>query len=263
MPKVDFKKIEKMAGLGKADLHVHLVNNTPEQFLDYIENKTDLDVVAVTGHDNILDALSVQKIAQQNQSKVDIIVGEEITTKEGHILGLFLKKLIIPDMSVKETIDAIHEQGGIAIAAHPFQAMPFRRPGVVLMDGIGLKSLMKNGKYLDGIEVVNATPTLKDENLMAGLINRTYLLKAETGSSDAHILEAIGRGYTVFKGKNAQELRKAIELRQTQAIYGGWSFYILLKYFFFFVPEAWRIAMYNLIQVFKGKKSEKKKRFHS
>jgi len=130
------------------------------------------------------------------------------------------------------------------------------------MDGIGLKSLMKNGKNLDAIEIVNATPTLSDENLRASLLNKTVLLKAETGSSDAHILEAIGSGYTVFKGKTALDLKKAIEMRQTQAIYKGWNVYVLIKYFFFFVPEAWRIGIYNLTQIFKRKKI-KKTRFHS
>lgn len=261
MAKVDLAKIEKLAGLGKADLHIHLANNTPQQFLDFVEFKTDLDVVAITGHDNIEDALVVKKLAKEQGSRVDIIVGEEITTQDGHILGLFLNQAIEPHLSVEETIEKIHSQNGIAIVAHPFQAMPLRRPGVVLMDGIGLKSLIKNSKYIDAIEVVNATPTLKDENLMASLINKTMLLKAEVGGSDAHILEAIGRGYTAFKGKTAQDLRKAIEMRQTQAIYKGWTFFILIKYFFFFVPEAWRIAIYNFLQAVKFKKP-KKARFH-
>ena len=262
MAKTSLEKIEQMAGLGKADLHVHLVNTTPQEFLNYIENKTDLNVVAVTGHDNITDGLSVQKLAQEKNSKIEIIVGEEITTQDGHIVGLFLTQVVEPHLSVEETIEKIHSQGGLAVAAHPFQAMPLRRPGVVLMDGIGLKSLMKNGKNLDAIEIVNATPTLRDENLTASLLNKTILLKAETGSSDAHILQAIGQGYTVFKGKTALDLKKAIELCQTQAIYKGWSFYILVKYFFFFVPEAWRIGVYNLTQIFKRKK-QKKTRFHS
>lgn len=264
MAKVNLEKIEKTAGLGKADLHVHLVNSTPEEFLNYIETKTDLNVVAVTGHDNIEDGLAVQREAKKKGSQIDIIVGEEITAKEGHILGLFLYEAIEPHLSVRETIKKIHSQGGIAIAAHPFQIMFLRRPRTVLMDGIGLGCLLKDGRFLDAIETVNATPTLKDENLQASLINKTVLLKAETGSSDAHILEAIGQGYTVFKGKTAKDLRLAIETRQTQAIYKGWNFYVLIKYFFFFVPEAWRIAVYNFARIIRReKRSSHKKRFHS
>ncbi|MDD5739116.1 MAG: PHP-associated domain-containing protein [Candidatus Pacebacteria bacterium] len=250
MSKVSLKKIEKIAGLSKADLHVHLVDGDPDDLLNYVQEKTDLNVIALTDHDSIDNALKVKKAWLGMGYRFDLIIGEEINSTEGHIVGLFLNKTIEPHLPVQETIRQIHEQGGLAIAAHPFQAMSFRRPGVVLMDGIGLKSLLKFGKQLDGIEVVNATPTLKDENLRASLVNKTILLKAEIGSSDAHIPEAICRGYTVFKGKNAQDLRKAINLCQTQAIYNGWSFFALIKYFFFFLPEGLRIAGYNLTHIF-------------
>lgn len=251
MAKVSLKKIEQIAGLGKADLHAHLIETDPKVFLDYVQEKTDLDVIALTDHDSIDNALRVKEAWQGKGYRFDLIVGEEINSIEGHIVGLFLNKTVESHLSIQETIKQIHEQGGLAIAAHPFQAMSFRRPGVVLMDGIGLKSLLKFGKQLDGIEVVNATPTLKDENLRASLINKTVLLKAEIGSSDAHILEAIGTGYTVFKGKNVQDLRRTIALCQTQAIYSGWSFFIVVKYFFFFLPEALRIAVYNLRHIFR------------
>jgi len=251
--KIDLKKIEQIAGLGKADLHVHLIESDPVELLNYVQEKTDLDVIALTDHDSIDNALKVKQAWQGMGYRFDLIVGEEINSIEGHIVGLFLNKTIASNLPVEETIRQIHEQGGLAIAAHPFQSMSIRRPGVVLMDGIGLKTLLKFGKQLDGIEVVNATPTLKDENLRASLINKTVLLKAEIGSSDAHIPQAIGRAYTAFKGRTAQDLRKAILLCQTQAIYSGWSFFILIKYFFFFVPEAWRIAVYNITHIFRKK----------
>ncbi|MFH0739799.1 MAG: PHP-associated domain-containing protein [bacterium] len=253
MAKISLKKIEEMAGLGKADLHVHLIERDPKELLSYIEEKTDLDVVALTDHDSIDNALKVKKAWQGMGYRFDLIVGEEINSQEGHIVGLFLNKTIESHQTVQETIRQIHEQGGLAIAAHPFQAMSIRRPGVVLMDGIGLKPLLKFGKQLDGIEVVNATPTLKDENLRASLINKTILLKSEIGSSDAHIPEAIGTGYTIFKGKNSDDLRKAILLGQTQAIYHGWKLFTLIKYAFFFLPEALRIAAYNLTHIFRKK----------
>lgn len=252
--KIDLKKIEEVAGLGKADLHVHLIEGDPVELLDYVQEKTDLSAIALTDHDSIDNALKVKKDWQGMGYRFDFIVGEEINSKEGHIVGLFLNKTIEPHLSVQETIKQIHEQGGIAIAAHPFQTMSIRRPGVVLMDGIGLKALLKFGKQLDGIEVVNATPTLRDENIRASLINKTYLLKAEIGSSDAHIPEAIGRGYTVFKGRTSQDLKKSILLAQTQAIYDGWTLFALLKYGFFFLPEAWRIVAYNLTHLWSTNK---------
>ncbi|PJE69126.1 phosphotransferase [Candidatus Shapirobacteria bacterium CG10_big_fil_rev_8_21_14_0_10_38_14] len=253
MAKISLKKIEQMAGLSKADLHVHLIEGDPEELLSYVQEKTDLNVIAITDHDSIESALKVKQAWQGMGYRFDLIVGEEINSAEGHIVGLFLNKTIASNLPIEETIRQIHAQGGLAIAAHPFQSMSIRRPGVVLMDGIGFLTLLKFGRQLDGIEVVNATPTLKDENLQASLINKTVLLKAEIGSSDAHIPEAIGRGYTVFKGKNSQDLRKAIILCQTQAIYSGWNLFALIKYFFFFLPEALRIAAYNLTHPFVKK----------
>ncbi|MDD4989707.1 MAG: PHP-associated domain-containing protein [Candidatus Pacebacteria bacterium] len=249
MAKESLKKIEQIAGLGKADLHVHLINSKPEELLDYVQNKTDLDVIAITDHDSIENALRVKEEWQGMGYRFEIIVGEEIAAKEGHVVGIFLKETVPSNLTVHETTQKIHEQGGLAIAAHPFQSMPMRRPKVVLMDGIGLKCLLKEGKNFDAIEVVNATPTLADENLRASILNKTILLKAEVGSSDAHIPEVIGKGYTVFKGKTAADLRRAIEMGQTQAIRDHWNLTTLLKYGFFFLPEGLRIAFYNLTHI--------------
>jgi len=251
MAQVSLKKIEKMAGLGKADLHVHLIDSDPQDLLDYVQEKTDLDIIAITDHDSIESALKVKREWQGMGYRFEVIIGEEIAAKEGHVLGIFLKETVPSGLTVHETIQKIHEQGGLAIAAHPFQAMPLRRPDVVLMDGIGLRCLLREGKNFDAVEVVNATPTLSDENLRASLLNKTILLKAEVGSSDAHIPEVIGKGYTVFKGKTSQDLRRAIELGQTQAIRDHWNLTTLIKYTFFFLPEGLRIAAYNLRHIFK------------
>lgn len=253
MPKPSLKKIEEIAGLSKADLHIHLIDVAPERLLNYVQEKTDLNVIAITDHDSIENALEVQKAAEAKNYRFEVIVGEEISTKEGHIVGIFLKETIPAGFSAAQTIRMIHSQGGLAIAPHPFQAMPLRRPDTTLMDGIGLKALLSVGWMLDAIEVVNATPTLSDENLRASLLNKTVLLKAEIGSSDAHIPEAIGKGYTVFKGRTAADLRKAIELCQTQAIHGHWNLMTLIKYAFFFLPEGLRIAVYNIRHIFKRK----------
>lgn len=256
MSNISLKKIEKIAHLSKADLHIHLAKSLPEDLLEYVENKTDLNVIAITDHDSIENALKVKDAAGGKGYRFEIIVGEEISTKGGHILGIFLKETVRPGLSVTETIAKIHEQGGLAIAAHPFMSMPYRRPpDTVLMDGIGFKCLMKEGKNLDGIEIVNATPTLADENLRAALLSRTVLLKAEIGSSDAHIPDAIGRGYTVFQGKTAEDLKKAIALCQTQAICGSWTLMALIKYFFFFLPEVLRIGFYNFRHIFTKDKN--------
>ena len=252
------KDIEKLKKLGKADLHMHSCHSdgrpTILEILEYVENKTDLDVIAITDHNTMDGAFEAAELITKKQYRFELILGEEVSSKEGHILSLFLTKPIKAGMSAHNTIKAVREQGGIAIAAHPFEHMRYRLPNDLTMDGVGLMTLLVEKKGWHGIEIVNATPTLGAENLRAAFINRTVLLKAETGSSDAHIVEAIGKGYTLFEGKTAMELRHAIAHHQTQAMNVKWNFYALFRYAFFFIPVGLRLFFFTL---FHGKSPKK------
>ena len=237
--------------IGKADIHIHsnFSDGAPgiTEILDYIEDKTDLDVVAITDHDTIEGALLAKDLVESSKYRFDFIVGEEVTSKSGHILGLFLTEKVEPGQTTEDTIKAIKKQGGIAIASHPFQHTNFKDDTHATMDGIGAKELLKNKNNLDGVEVVNATPTLDSENLSASILNRTVLFLAETGSSDAHILDAIGKGYTTFEGDSAEEFKKAILTDQTIAIHDKWTFSALMKYLFFFIPVGFRLALHTIV----------------
>jgi predicted metal-dependent phosphoesterase TrpH len=243
--KFKFRTIEKFAHLGKADFHIHsnYSDGKPgiEEIIQYVEEKTDLDIIAITDHDTIEGAVRAREIVENGKYRFDLIVGEEISTTNGHILGLFLSEKIEPGQSVEATIREIHRQSGIAIATHPFIHVKYDHEKMYTMDGIGAGKLYENRFILDGVEIVNATPTLTDENLGATAMNRTLLRLTETGSSDAHILEAIGKGYTVFQGKTAEDLKEAIKKHQTQAIYGHWTLLALIKYLYFFIPIGARI----------------------
>lgn len=244
-------KIEDWIKLSKADLHIHTKFSDGKEevlnLLDYIEDKTNVDCIAITDHDTIEGALEAAKLAQKKKYRFDIIIGEEVSSQEGHILGLFLKKTIPSGLPAHQVLAEIHAQGGLAIAAHPFESTRFKNPNMITMDGVGAATLLKERHHFDGIEVVNATPTLGDENLKASTLNKTLLGLAETGSSDAHIKEAVGRGYTLYEGKTAKDLRKAILHHQTQAIHADWTLFVLLKYLFFFIPHGFRIALNTLV----------------
>lgn len=254
------QKIEKYSHLGKADLHIHSDHSdgrpSISQIIDYVEYKTNLDIIAITDHDTIAGALEAKKIISSGKYRFDVIVGEEVSTKEGHLVGLFLKNKIAPGMSIPETIKEIRRQNGVVVAVHPFQHTRFRNPKMVVMDGMGIVNLIKEKNNLDAVEIVNATPTLSEENLSADFINSTLVLKAELGSSDAHILEAIGMGYTLFEGRTSGDLRREIGQAQTRAMHKKWAAMALLKYFFFFIPKGFRLAIYTL---FHGR-TEKKHR---
>lgn len=255
MAKKGLRKIEELQGLGKADYHIHTNYSdgrpTVREVLEYVQNNTDLDVIAICDHDTLEGALEAKELMKEKKYRFELIIGEEITTKEGHIVGLFLKEEIPAGLSAKDTIEAIKSQGGIAIAAHPFERTSWNNADRPMMNGVGLKTLMAIGNQFDGIEIVNATPTLADENLRASLLNKTVLMQAETGGSDAHIVEAIGMGYTLFEGKTARNFRWAIRHHQTRAMYAKWTLLALIQYGFFFFPMGLRMLINTIIH---GKK---------
>jgi len=244
------QKIEDWIRLSKADFHIHSNYSdgqaTIEEILEYTQIHTDLNCLAITDHDTIEGALKAQKMAEKENYHFDVIVGEEVSTLEGHILALFIHKPIPAGLSAQETIKRIKIQGGLAIASHPFEHTKFKNPHMVTMTGIGGETLFELRHQLDGVEIVNATPTLRDENLKAATLNKTLLGLAETGSSDAHILEAIGKGYTLYEGETASDLKTALINHQTQAMYTRWTVLALIKYLFFFIPVGFRLLIYNL-----------------
>lgn len=242
---------QQLGNLSKADLHIHSnfsdAYPTIEEILEYVEEKTDLSVIAITDHDTIDGALYAKELAKKSKLRFEIIVGEEVSSKEGHILALFIKECIPPSLSAHETIKKIHAQGGIAIPAHPFFHSRMNNRKTIWADGIGAIALLHEKDNIDGIETVNATPTFGQENLRAKYINRTLILKSEIGSSDAHITNAIGKGYTLFEGKTAKDLREAIETHQTQAVNDRWDVLGLGRYAYFFWPRGLRVAINTMI----------------
>lgn len=103
----------------KVDLHTHTCysydNFTPMDKTIAAIKRSGIDCVAVTDHNQIAGALKMQKIAP-----FKVIVGEEIFSAEGEIIGLFLKERIPRGLSARETIRRIREQGGLTYLPHPF-----------------------------------------------------------------------------------------------------------------------------------------------
>src|ERR1041385_7118057 len=93
---------------------------SPGAVVDHVTMLGGLDVIAVTDHDTIEGALRARECAARRPDAPHVIVGEEVSSRHGHILGLFLEKRVRPGLSAAATIAAIHDQGGLAVAAHPF-----------------------------------------------------------------------------------------------------------------------------------------------
>jgi len=184
---------------------------TPQELVDHTSRRGSLNVIAVTDHDTIEGALRARGHAAK-RARLHVIVGEEVSSRDGHIVALYLERRIRPGMSAAATVDAIHDQGGLAIAVHPFwRTERVARNGRV--HGVGWLAAELD---FDAIEVENATPGFYVFNQLAHRLN-LGLGAAELGSSDAHILDAVGRAYTEFPGKTPEALRTAIESGATTA----------------------------------------------
>jgi hypothetical protein len=206
-----------MNKISKADIHIHTTFsdglNEPEDVVNYVVSHTDLSVIAITDHNTIDGARSAYAYWQKHRAEFDgleIIKGVEISSSDGHILGLFLEEDIPRNMSPADTVAAIHEQGGLAIAAHPFtHLLPFTD-----FHGIGRRIAHLP---LDGVEERSSVPTEIYANVMTAVYNRRHANHATLGSSDAHYLTMIGKTYTLFSGQTARDFRQAVEQKQVKA----------------------------------------------
>jgi predicted metal-dependent phosphoesterase TrpH len=203
-----------MPSRGRADLHMHTTESdgwpSPHELVDHAR-AAGLHVIAVTDHDTIEGALRAAEHAGSS-NRTHVIIGEEVSSRDGHIVGLFLERVVRPGMSAAGTVNAIHEQGGLAVAVHPFWRTQRRARGGPV-HGVGWLAAKLD---FDAIEVENATPGFYLFNQLARRLS-VGLEAAEVGGSDAHILDAVGRAYTEFPGRTPAALRAAIEAGTTAA----------------------------------------------
>jgi predicted metal-dependent phosphoesterase TrpH len=200
---------------GRADLHIHsLASDGTASVIEILERAAGpagLDVIALTDHERIDSALAARELAQDRGLALEVIVGEEISTLGGHLLGLFLTERIRPWRSLRNTIAAIHDQDGLAIPAHPLFPYPLCAQAPVLRR---LLADPDRAVHPDGLEAFNPTALGRAGRRVAEFIAANGL--AGIGSSDAHALESIGQGYTTFPGRSADDLRVAILAGQTR-----------------------------------------------
>jgi len=203
-------------------MHLHTLysDGTMEvqALLDHVERHTDLDLVAVTDHERIDGALRAVELHAAGEYHFGLVVGEEITTRRGHLLALFLTERVPALRPLEETIERVHAQGGIAIAAHPMAP---------LTPSLGRRSLLRLHHDPDVRHRLDAIEMLKPTAGRARRPHRQALNElmelAAVGNSDAHVLEHIGTGWTWFPGSSAEDYRKAIRERTTEAEGEYWT----------------------------------------
>ena len=166
----------------KADLHIHTAYS-PDSITSLQQviarcREAEINCVAVTDHNTILGALKLKEMAE-----FTVIVGEEIKTRSGEIIGYFLSEEIPARLSAEETVHRIKDQGGLVCIPHPFDRL--RR------SAIRCETLQTLLPYIDIIEVFNSRVLLSKDNLSARIFAATNELLGSAGS-DAHVASEIG-----------------------------------------------------------------------
>ncbi|MBS7624144.1 MAG: CehA/McbA family metallohydrolase [Candidatus Bathyarchaeia archaeon] len=181
----------------KIDLHVHTRYSsdssiTPKDLVIQARMK-GLNGIAVTDHDTIEGAMKIVRMIESPRGdnrlgNLIAIPGIEVSTRQGHLLGLNVTMSIPRGLDVEEAIERIHDAGGVAVAAHPW---------ILFKRGIGLDSkILSYG--LDAIEVMNSSafPFWLSARKCREFARRHNL--PQTAGSDSHIPETIGLAYTII-----------------------------------------------------------------
>ena len=170
----------------KVDMHQHSEyspdSRTPLRVQAAAIKAAGLHVVCSTDHNTIEGALRLRELADGFR----VIVGEEVSTRDGEIIGLFLEKAIPRDLSAEETIARIHDQGGLVSVPHPFSRNRLYH--------LRRSVLERVWKDVDCIEVFNAREAFTQDNLRAAAFAKEKELPGAVGS-DAHRASEIGRAF--------------------------------------------------------------------
>ncbi len=173
-------------GTVRADLHMHTMwsgdsTTTPDEFVAAVA-ASGLDVVCVTDHNAIAGAVELGDLVDAR-----VIVGEELRTAAGELIGLFLTERIPIGIGHVDAAKAIRGQGGVVYIPHPFDPMRRNLSEVALYE-------LAEADLIDAVEVLNAKTSL------ASLNRRAVEFAAEFGivggaGSDGHVPGAFGAAY--------------------------------------------------------------------
>jgi len=182
----------------KIDLHVHTEfspdgKTTLNEAIAYAKRRS-LQGIAICDHNTVEGAL---RLAGKAKGFI-VIVGQEVLTSNGHMLALNITKPVQGGLSPEETTRLIHEDGGLAVMAHP----------AVLVKGTSWRRLDRNTKY-DAVEVINsAALPFSASKFMATRYAENMSLPKVAGS-DSHVPRLIGCAYTQIE--SGPELESIVE----------------------------------------------------
>ena len=166
----------------RVELHAHTVASKdslvrPERLIRHCE-KIGIDKIAITDHNEIQGALAARDLAPDR-----VIVGEEIETTQGELIGYFMREWIPPGLTPKSAIERLRAQGAVISVAHPFDTIRSKHWKE--------EDLLAIVPDIDAIEVFNARCLRNQPNQQAENFAQQHGLLATVGS-DAHSLVEVG-----------------------------------------------------------------------
>jgi predicted metal-dependent phosphoesterase TrpH len=206
------------------DLHTHSRASfdslaSPAKMMDKAV-RLGLTHLAITDHERIDGA---QAAAAAAPAGLQVIVGEEVRSADGDLLGLFLREAVPPGLSAAETAAAIREQGGLVGLPHPFDS--FRSSGGSKA-GQAERQLEELAALVDYVEIHNAR-AYRDANPAAGAFAQRHALPG-VASSDAHSVLEVGVASTVLPGAFTTASELLTLLPRAQIMPGRASYYVRL-----------------------------------
>jgi predicted metal-dependent phosphoesterase TrpH len=194
----------------RLDLHIHSEyspdsRSSIEAILKRAQ-EAGLDGIAITDHNSVQSFFVASKLAEDLGIDLIIVPGAEISTSEGHLIALGIRNLLPSGLSAVDTIEHAHDNGGIAVAPHPYAF--FRK---------GIRNLQ--AKRLDAVETYNSKHLFGFSKYLANRSARKLNLGV-TGGSDSHKVETIGFGYTevnIADGADVADIIQAIKSCRSQA----------------------------------------------
>ncbi len=193
---------ERKTGFIRVELHMHTHASKdslikPERLLGYCD-QIGLDRIAITDHNVIEGAFEARDIAPEK-----VIVGEEIRTTQGELIGYFMTEWVPPDLTPMEAIERLKAQNAVISVAHPFDT--------VRKAHWQESELLKIMPYVDAIEIFNARCLRDTPNVLARQFAQEHGLLATVGS-DAHSLWEVGRAsLTLPDFDGPQAFRQALD----------------------------------------------------
>ena len=180
------------------DLQVHTnaspCSATPPKKVAETAERANLDGIVVTDHDTLANVERVRECASDG---LTVVSGVEVTTTEGHLLGIGVTEAPPPQTDPLSAVDAIHDRGGVAVLSHPFDALR-------QFYDTDLRTL---AAAVDGVEAVNSRCVRASFNRQARAFAAHHGL-AMTGGSDAHFPMEVGRATTEFEGTLTEAIRE-------------------------------------------------------